>query len=547
MKKLRGPSRRWLLLGVIALELLASTLVLRWLHEPETGGPQPAALTSRRAPHPTVVWLAPGLPDALTAAVRAWLDARPEPWLPGSSPAGVGVDWQKRAGARPVAALVLVPAAPLASARDDLAFAELRHIWRGDAPGRLLVTPTAGAALDSLLGPRAAEAAVDVVPAGDLTPRLEQQPEATAILSFDELLPQLKPLSVDGQSVLERGLEEEDYPLRVVVWARGPGGWEDDLATSLEEQGLDSNRRLDRLTVLAMTGVTAMTRGVALEIEARGDPAWPARGVAGLLSAADLTHVSNEVSFMPGCQAKDETTAFCSRPEYVEVLRLVGADLVELTGNHNLDFGAAYALQSLDLYAAEGMATFGGGRDAASARRPLFMTHNGNRLAFLGYNQFGPDYALAGPASPGAAPFSLASAQADVAGARDQADLVFVNVQHTEEYEASPLPQQVADFRALVDAGADVVTGTQAHQPQIVEMYQGKPIFYGLGNLFFDQTWSTPTRQSLIIRHYIYRGRLLSVEILPTTMGDNCQPVLAEGQERDEILRTVLPVQETFQ
>ena len=152
-----------------------------------------------------------------------------------------------------------------------------------------------------------------------------------------------------------------------------------------------------------MTGVTAMARGLALEMDARGDPGWPARGLAELLSAADLTHISNEVSFMTGCQAREETPSFCSAPEYMEVLRLVGADVVELTGNHNLDFGPDYALQSLDLYAEEGMSTFGGGRDEASARQPLVMAHNGNRLAFLGYNQFGPDYALAGPASPGAA------------------------------------------------------------------------------------------------------------------------------------------------
>jgi hypothetical protein len=557
VKTLRHASRLDLLLGIIALELLAGILVLLWLPaldtretrpaaakpRPTTDDPRPAATDPRPTDRPTVVWLAPDLPQVLTATIGAWLDARPEPWLPGSRPAGLVVDWKEGSGARPVAAILLVPAVPLASPRDDLAFADLRRTWRGDVAGQLLVADTAAAALDSLLGPCASQAAVEVVPAGDLVLRLEQQPEATAIVPFDELRPQLKPLAIDGLFVLDRELDEANYPLRAVVWAGGPAGWEGDLAASLAEQGLDSNRHLDRLTVLAMTGVTAMARHLALEMEARDDPGWPARSLAGLLSAADLTHVSNEVSFMPGCQARAETPAFCSRPEYMEVLRLVGADLVELTGNHNLDFGATYALQSLDLYTQEGMSTFGGGRDEATARQPLLVTHNGNRLAFLGYNQFGPDYALAGPDSPGAAPFSLATVQADVAEARSQADLVFVNVQYTEAYQTAPLPEQVTDFRAIAHAGADVVTGSQAHQPQVVELYEGKPIFYGLGNLFFDQTWSLATRQSLIVRHYVYQGRLLSVEILPTTMGSDCQPTVAAGQERDEILRTVLPVQ----
>jgi len=542
VKTLRHVSRLDLLLGIIALELLAAILVLLWLPAPETGETRPAD-DRRIATRPTVVWLAPDLPEVLTSSIRLWLDSRPEPWLPGSEAAGLVVDWEERSGTQPVAAVFLVPAVPLASPREDLAFDDLGRTWRGEAPGQLLVTTTAAAALDSLLGPHAAQAAVAVLPASEILLRLEQQPEAMAILPFDELQPQLKPLSVDGLSALDRELDEASYPLRALVWAGGPAGWEEDLAMGLQERGLDSNRHLDRLTVLAMTGVTAMTRGVALEIEARGDPGWPARRLAGLLAAADLTHVSNEVSFMSGCQAREETPAFCSRPEYMEVLRLVGADVVELTGNHNLDFGAEYALQSLDLYAEEGMVTFGGGRDEVTARQPLVMAHNGNRLAFVGYNQFGPDYALAGPASPGAAPFSLAAVQAGMAEARRQADLVFVNVQYTEAYQAEPLPEQVADFRAIVDAGADVVTGTQAHQPQLVEFYAGKPIFYGLGNLFFDQLWSFATTQSLIVRHYIYQGRLLSVEILPTTMGGDLQPTLATGQERDEILRAVLPAQ----
>jgi hypothetical protein len=543
VKDLRFPSRHWLLLGIIALELAASVLVLDWLLAPEARGVRPAASVPQATPRPTTVWIAPDLPDELTAAIGAWLDARPEPWLPGSSPAGLAVEWQGRRGARPVVAIFLVPAVPLASLREDLALDDLRRVWRGEAAGHLLVTNTAVAALESLLGPRGSQAAVEVVPGADLLPRLEQQPEATAILPFDELRPQLKPLSLEGLSVLDRELDEAKYPLRAVAWAGGPAGWEAELAAHLAEKGLDSNRHLDQHTILAMTGVTALVRGIALEMEARGDVGWPARRLAGLLSAADLTHISNEVSFMRGCQALRETPAFCSRPEYMEVLRLVGANVVELTGNHNLDFGPTYALQSLELYAQEGMGVFGGGRDQVAARLPLLMTHNGNRLAFLGYNQFGPDYALAGPSSPGAAAFSLAAVQADVALARSQADLVFVSVQYTEEYQAEPLPEQVADFRAIVDAGADVVTGTQAHQPQLVELYEGKPIFYGLGNLFFDQTWSLATRHSLIVRHHIYRGRLLAVEILPTTMGGDFQPYLAGGEEREAILRTVLGIE----
>jgi len=104
-----------------------------------------------------------------------------------------------------------------------------------------------------------------------------------------------------------------EYPLRATVWIRGPDEWQRSLSAEIAERGLSTNRRPERLTVLAMTGVTALTRGVALQIEARQDWGWPARKVADLLAGADLTHVSNEASFMPGCQAKAKVSSFCSR------------------------------------------------------------------------------------------------------------------------------------------------------------------------------------------------------------------------------------------
>ena len=567
-----------LLLILIAVEVAAAIVILRWVLAPDewprrpqavVGGvssaidkpqpvntpsstttPQPATPTATNTappptPQPEGVWIEAELPADLSVAIHDWLAGQSGRLVPADeSAAKVTIGWQKRAGAEPLADVVLVPVVPFSSLAGGIEAGELRRIWLGrprpeDVTAQWLVTAETSAALDALFGAHAAEAPLAIVPAGDLVDRLWSEPGAIAIVPFDRLEPRLRPLTVDGLSVLDRDLEPSEFPLRATVWLHGPEEWQRSLSAQVAEQGLSTNRHLDRLTVLAMTGVTALTRGVALWIEARQDWGWPARKVADLLSGADLTHVSNETSFVPGCKAKADTMSFCARPEYMETLRLVGADLIELTGNHNLDFGPASALSSLDLYAEAGMRTFGGGRDATGARQPLLVTHNGNRLAFLGYNQFGPEYAWATADRPGAARFSLEAVQADLAQIASQADLVFVNIQHTESYRVVPLPAQMSDFRAVTQAGADVVTGSQAHQPQAIEFYEGKPIFYGLGNLFFDQTWSAATCTSLIVRHYIYDGRLLASEVLPTVMDRRLQPHVADTAERETILQTI--------
>lgn len=561
--------RRLLLLGLVALELVTAIVLVGWLlgpyssvpvAQPATVGatpevertqpPQPGTVNQAQSAQPTRIWVEPRLPASLSAGIEAWLARQSglEAW-PEAFGADLTIGWLKETGAQPLAEIILVPVAHFYSLRQEIATDELRRLWLGelqlqDRSSRLLTSAETSAALDALFGPHDPEAPVMVVPASELADRLWSEPDALAIVPFDRLEPRLKPLAVDGLSILDADLDLHLYPLRATVWAQGPDDWRRLLADEMEKRAWSTNRHPDRLTVLAMTGVTALTRGVAFEIEARGDYAWPARQVADLLSSADLTHVSNEVSFMPGCVLESDTWVFCAKPEYMETLHLVGADLVELTGNHNLDFGAYYAHLSLDLYAEAGMHTFGGGRDATDARRPLLVTHNGNRLAFLGYSQFGPDYAWATEDRPGAARFSLEALQEDLAQVRPQADLVFVSIQHTETYEATPPPEQVTDFQAAVQAGADVVTGSQAHQPQAIEFYGGKPIFYGLGNLFFDQIWSAATRQGLIVRHLIYDGRLITSQVLPTVMDGNYQPRLAEAEEQQAILRTVFAASE---
>jgi hypothetical protein len=521
------------LVGLIAIEFLGAAIALWWLFGPSND----ESLAG--------VGVAADLPLSLTDAIHDWVAAHPKELI-GMEPsrAALTVEWHRRPGAQSLAEIVLVPAAPFPSPRDGVTTNELSRAWLGrprprDTVPHILVTPGTAAALDALFGPRSVEAPVTVVRAADLPDSLWAQPGAVALVPFDQLEPRLRVLSADGLSALDADLDLRRYPLVARLWVRGPSRWERALVTTIKDLGLHTNRDLSHLTVLAMTGVTALTRGVALQIEARDDDGWPARRVADFLSAADLTHVSNEVSFVPGCRAQAETRTFCAKPEYLEALRLVGADVVELTGNHNLDFGPDYALSSVDLYARAGMRTFGGGRNEAEAREPLLITHNGNRLAFLGYNRFGPDYAWATEDRPGAARFSLSAIQGDLARARPQADLIFVSVQYTETYSTAPLPVQEVEFRAVIRAGADVVTGSQAHQPQAVEFYDGGLILYGLGNLFFDQTWSTPTRQSLVARHLIYEGRLISTQLLPTVMDRDLQPVVSDADEREAILQTV--------
>ncbi len=80
---------------------------------------------------------------------------------------------------------------------------------------------------------------------------------------------------------------------------------------------------------------------------------------------------------------------------------------------------------------------------------------------------------------------------ASVKEARSKADLVVFSIHAHETASADPEDARPADymtplFHALIDAGADAVVRHGPHALQGVEIYKGRPIFYGMGSLMFQ-------------------------------------------------------------
>jgi poly-gamma-glutamate synthesis protein (capsule biosynthesis protein) len=292
------------------------------------------------------------------------------------------------------------------------------------------------------------------------------------------------------------------------------------------------------MTRLVMTGVTALTRATAWRMAGKGIT-YPARDIGDWLRSGDLTHVSNEVAFAEDCPPANpgsDTLRFCSALENIGLLEDIGTDLVELTGNHILDWGPAAFLNTLGMYRERGWTYFAGGQDLQEALRPARLEHNGNRLAFIGCNAPGPGYAQAKDTAPGAAPCYDERVLQIVADLRAEGYLPIFTYQWGEADRSSPLPLQEEAFRAAIDAGAAIVSGSQAHQPQGFEFYNGGFIHYGPGNLFFDQMDRIQNREMFVDRHVFYDGRHISTELLTGLIEDYARPRPMTADERLDFL-----------
>jgi poly-gamma-glutamate synthesis protein (capsule biosynthesis protein) len=435
---------------------------------------------------------------------------------------------------------------------DGVKWEEVRRFWAGEAGAlttisgdktapTLFVTRETMDVLQRLLGTPGKSAAITVLNPAELVPKAwAARPHAWAIVPFDELAPRWKVLLLDGANVLDKALDLKAYPLTATVGAEGKGV--DALTAALAPKGkLATNRDTDQMTTLVMTGVTALVRASAAKMEEKGI-LYPAEKVGAVLKAADIAHISNEIPFATNCpppDPKQESLVFCSSPAYMELLRAVGTDVIELTGNHFQDYGSEATLATLEMYRKEGWPYYGGGANLEDAQKPLVMTNHGNQLSFIGCNPVGPEYAWATRDRPGAAPCDFDYMHGEVARLKLQGVLPIVTWQYWEFYFYEATPQQQLDFRGMVDAGAAIVSGSQAHHPQAIEFYKDGFIHYGLGNLFFDQMRTLGTRQEIIDRHTIYKGRHISTELLTYMLEDYCQPRPMTPEERTELLKAV--------
>ena len=492
---------------------------------PAIPGVLPATATATAVP-PITLSADPGVPQDLVRAAQAFAaQNRTFAWAEGDA---ADVQLTLADGA-PLANWVYVVAAPFATVPDEISLAEVQNKWQQGGA----VFATNEVAVLGQPSPTITFSA-DVAELSELA--WAERP-SLLILPFDALQPDLKLLRLDGVSPLVPDFDPASYPLTLAVNLVGEETAVAQFLTAWD--GPTTNWDASQLTRVALSGVTALTRSTGYHMEIFGVLA-PGRDVGPVLQTADIAHISNEVSFSPNCPIPSPIggTSFCSRENYFELLTWLGVDVVELTGNHLNDFGTQAMLHSLDLYAAAGIPVYGGGADAVSAQAPALFEHNGNRIALIGCNPFGPPYAWAGPTKPGARPCD-AEFEGQIRQLADDGYLVLATLQYDEFYHYQATAQQRKDFAEVIAAGATAVSGSQAHHAQGFAFVDGKFVHYGLGNLFFDQMDRLGTRQTFVDTYVIYNGRLLSVELWTGLIENYCCPREMSAAEREVVLTAV--------
>ncbi len=378
------------------------------------------------------------------------------------------------------------------------------------------------------------------VPSTQLLTSSLEKGSTWVILPFEEINPRWKILTVSGISPIDSDFMQERYPLKVSFRLKKTSENFDvkGLLNSLPEN--PGNRKDDLFTDVILTGTTALVRNTALKMEEKG-LLYPAKRIADLLKKADITHISNEVSFDPNCPPAiplRREMRFCSSPEFINLLLYIGADVIDLTGNHLFDWGSQPFLTTLSLYDQYGLPYYGAGLDINAAREPLLIDKKGNKFAFIGCNVAGPEIAWAGEEIPGVAFCDFEQLELDIREVKSQGYIPIVTFQHFEADIYEPHSSQRIDFYKALDYGAVIVSGSQSHFPQAFAIQDGSFIHFGLGNLFFDQM-TNGNEKAFIDRHIFYDGEYINTELIPIILVDYAVPHIMTGENRNDFLEMI--------
>jgi poly-gamma-glutamate capsule biosynthesis protein CapA/YwtB (metallophosphatase superfamily) len=183
-------------------------------------------------------------------------------------------------------------------------------------------------------------------------------------------------------------------------------------------------------------------------------------------------------------------------PANVDVLRAARIDCAVLSNNHVIDWGRNGLLETLETLHRAGVKTAGAGANAAEAEAPaIFEVPEGRVLVFaMAHASTGvpPQWAAT---SAGSGVHLLPDLSRETAlniakqiksRPRKPGDRVIVSIHWGGNWGYHIPAEQERFAKTLIDQGVDVVHGHSSHHPKRVEVYHGRLILYGAGDLIND-------------------------------------------------------------
>ena len=206
-----------------------------------------------------------------------------------------------------------------------------------------------------------------------------------------------------------------------------------------------------------------------------------------LIEGADVA-ILNQETLVNDAFEPSTYPVFSTPTEDGDAVVDLGFNVISMSNNHVLDMGSEGLIASLDYWDSKDVVHYGAYRDEADSEDIKTMEVNGIKFAFLGYMEHTNGFFLDDD-EPGKVVYLEEEdvIERQIKKADEMADVVVVSCHFGTEIENEINAQQETLSPKLVEWGADLIIGTQAHALSTCE-YLDKPdggkafVYYGLGN-----------------------------------------------------------------
>lgn len=249
------------------------------------------------------------------------------------------------------------------------------------------------------------------------------------------------------------------------------------------------------------------------------------------LEAPVTKSISKIVKTGPNLKSHKEST--------LQVLKLLGIDVITLANNHLLDYDELGIRETLDFCKENNLQTVGGGMNLQEASKILYINSAEGVIAIINFAE--NEWASATNGTAGASPMDIITNAYQIKEAKLKADFVFVIVHGGHEYHKLPSPRMQKQYRFYADQGADIVIGHHTHCISGNEIYHEVPIYYSLGNfLFLGNSLSKDWFTGLVLQIEI-RNKKIYTELHPIRMNKHTFRLnLLNKEEKEIVLNEIL-------
>lgn len=335
-----------------------------------------------------------------------------------------------------------------------------------------------------------------------------------AILQINQITPNYKTLSIEGQNLWDENVDLEKYPLTFTEKIPGETGSEinfskENISTIFAGGEIIPARAVDRLGLNVHNDYTYLYDFVRQEVE-----------------NADLAIAQLENPLMGDPTPCTGCTVFVGDEKNAAGFAEVGFDILAFSGNHAGDGGQKAYEPTIKSLTDAGIKYTGVGKGVDEQMKPALFDIDGKIIGMISADDVSYFYWSSDKSVYGVNTFSTVSngvlninmekvEMINSIKQENNIDYLIIYESWGIEYTNKANSHQVDLAHALIDNGADLVVASHPHWVQNIEFYKGKPIFYALGNFIFDQTHTLPTRQSVVANLNYYNGQLGNIEIIP--------------------------------